>query len=156
MMQKIDWGSMKDSNAKLSILKRATRAKYVYRWAYTEARENTLYSTSNGMCKFCKREVEDNLHVLRCKATVIKQQRDDLTLSMCVELENIRTHPDLISMVKVIIIGEQTPITNGNVNSTKINRIIQEQKLIGTDNFLFGLWTSEWKKSQQSYTIQRK
>ena len=65
---------------------------------------------------------------------------------MCIELENIRTHPDLISIVRAIVIGEQIPISDNNVNSTKINMILHEQELIRIDNFLLGFWTSEWKK----------
>ena len=53
-MGSIDWEVIKNSNAKLSILQRAIRFKYVYRRAMTEQREQNIYFKNTGNFKTCE------------------------------------------------------------------------------------------------------
>ena len=67
VMRLIDWEIIGKSNQKLNTYKRATRSKYVYRWIYTNQRDNCFKQDRPSQCPLCKQEVEDHHHIQICK-----------------------------------------------------------------------------------------
>ena len=58
-LRKIDWDTINNSNAGLTLAARATRVKFVYRWETTDLREWKLYQQGNSNCKLCGKLMED-------------------------------------------------------------------------------------------------
>ena len=98
-MESIDWKSIKDSNQQLSTKERATRSKYVYRWVFTKKREHRLDPNSTPICPLCGKEEENQHHVQCCQDTRAKAVREELRDKLEHELERLKTHPDLVTLI---------------------------------------------------------
>ena len=150
-IDQVDWDSLGQHHRWLSWQRRATRLKLVFRWAPTNARCHTIGTASSPMCPLCGTCGETMEHVLRCgSATATKARKAALT-ALEGSLDDIGTHPDLISLLSYAVdTGEEPPYDMGDTD-INLPSIIEAQGKIGWQLLRYGFIAKDWKAIQTEW-----
>ena len=76
-----------------------------------EKREKVLYCKTNSTCKLCGKEIEDQHHVINCKAQELVDLRTELPDVLEDLLSSEKSHPYLSSRILLISKGKQIKTT---------------------------------------------
>ena len=151
-LQLIDWVALRKSQSLISHDRQATRSKFVYRWASTASRKNTLYYESD-KCEQCG-QVEDHAHVLNCRWPLTIEHRETELQSLEENLTALSTHPDLITIIVSGARSVGSPVlldVSDHPEGQVLRCLLNEQNKIGWYFFFMGFWTRQWAEMQGSY-----
>ena len=123
----------------------------MYCWVFTNKREHRLDPNSTPICPSCGKEEEDQHHVQCCKDKREITARDELQDNLEHDLEELKTHPDLVTLtIRSLQTQENQQVVvdvTGHKEEEALRALTNEQRLIGWDTFKLGFWS--W--SFQSY-----
>ena len=144
----VDWDSLGRHHRWLSWQRRATRLKLIFRWAPTNARGHVIQATDTPLCPLCNTCVETTGHVLQCTSPTATKARTAALANLEMSLDDIGTHPDLISLISLATSTGEAPPCELADSDIDLHDIVEKQGTIGWHLLRFGFVAKAWKAEQ--------
>ena len=98
--------------------------------------------------------MEDQHHVLFCDSPQAKEQQPNNMDMLSDQLQQIKTHPDITTLINIIAKGGDIQNINLHDYISNFQMIINEKGSIGQLNFLLSVWSMKWKQVQKYITLR--
>ena len=144
----VDWDLLGRHHRWLSWQRRATRLKMIFWWAPTNARNHIIGTLDTPMCPLCGNHHKTMAHVLRCPSSSATKARADALTELEQSLDDMGTHPDLISIIGLAVTLGVEPPCNVLESDINIRTILKDQGNIGWHLLQYGFVAKEWKAEQ--------
>lgn len=147
----VDWEMLGRHHRRLSWQRRATRLKMIFRWAPTNARNFIVGTSETPMCPLCGSERETTEHVLRCTAPAATDARLAATEDLEHSLDDIGTHPDLISLISLAATTGERPDLDLVESDIALQSVMESQEKIGWHLLRYGFVAKAWRVEQSRW-----
>jgi hypothetical protein len=139
------------------IHQRAHTIKLIHRWIPTQAFLHKQNRSTNATCERCKTHHEDSLHILQCpneKAVtshqnILYSSLDDLlkTITSIYILQALEEN--LTQFLAIPSMNKFNPSQIDHDINHHIRKVIQNENIIGWENFTHGYISNKWAKLQK-------
>ena len=152
---RIDWSSLGRHHKSLSWQRRATRLKMIFRWAPTQSRLHRIQQADSAKCPLCNSEIETVEHVMQCKSPAATSARKAALVELELSLEDVGTHPDLVSIMSEAIETGREPVCDCSESEINLQGLMDAQRKVGWPYLKFGVLALEWRNTQTAWAELR-
>ena len=85
-----------------------------------------MYNNSDGLCQLCRKHVEDQQHVLFCLSSKAKENMVENMEALSDDLGSINIHLDIITLICMMVQGEQITSIQIHENRDQLQDLIQQ------------------------------
>ena len=150
--QLVDWLSIGAHHKSLSWQRRATRLKFIFRWAPTNSRLHAIGQKESPTCLLCNEFDETIDHVMCYNAAKAKQNRKQALDKLEKSLVSRKTHPVLTTMFTLAVQDNiETVRVLETENEYGIRELTHTQGQIGWHLVKYGILSVHWRRVQQQY-----
>ena len=149
----IDWEPVGALHRRLSWKRRATRAKFIFRWAPTNSRQHLIGQSDTPQCPLCEQEHESTEHVFRCEEPTAVAVRKAALEDLEDTLVEASTHPDLVTLI-VLALTEEVEAEQDSLlqhGEENLATLMRQQEDIGWGLVKYGFLGKAWARTQESW-----
>ena len=152
----VDWQALGRFHKVLSWQRRAAHINFIFRWAPTNARKMVTGQSDTSLCPLCREADETTQHMLHYPCERAVKGRQVALDALRDTLDQNNTHPDIALLLILAVETDKTPNKEvGSKSDVNFKDIVDTQSQIGWDLVKYGFLSTEWKKTQHKWALQR-
>ena len=145
----VDWDSLRWHRRQLFLQQRATRLKFIFRWALTNTQKVEMKLSDDPSCPLCHHPSKTTIHVLECNSKGARRHQTEAVANLEDTLAALKTHPYLISMIIEAMQHAKYIDFQGTMH--QVTWVVEEQSAIRWGLVQFGFVSYAWMSCQQHY-----
>ena len=118
-------------------------------------RLHRIQQADSAKCPLCNSEIETVEHVMQCKSPAATSARKAALVELELSLEDVGTHPDLVSIMSEAIETGREPVCDCSESEINLQGLMDAQRKVGWPYLKFGVLALEWRNTQTAWAELR-